>query len=391
MGVVVVAHHLALDKRVAIKLMRPELRVDRDLVRRFLREARAAARLNSRHIAHVFDVGTLEDGAPYIVMEYLDGMNLAAWLRQRGPAPVPLAAAMLSQVSDAIAEAHAIGIIHRDLKPANLFVTHDSDGESRVKVLDLGICKLVERTDDLPDTSVATALGTPAYMAPEQLGTARHADTRSDIWSLGVILYELVTGRVPFHGQTPAELHACAYPRMNCAEVTSDFEAIVARCLAKDPAKRFQSVSDLAAALAPFARGTVAGTSVPLAGRTRRLSRRWTASSVTVAAFAIAGVLGLGSSVRGEGSPLQLRGWPQPVAPAFVPSPQISSQIPLVPAPEDRVRSHVEPAPAAPTPARPSSTGPGARTARALRSPLHTPVERSPAPPLALDPLSTPY
>src|SRR5262245_49455089 len=144
MGVVVAAQHLALDKRVAIKLMRPELRVRRDLVRRFLREARAAARLSSRHVAHVFDVGMLEDGAPYIVMEYLDGMNLSAWLRQHGPASVPVAAAMLSQVSDAIAEAHAIGIVHRDLKPANLFVTRDSDSGSTAKAVCLGGCKLVD-------------------------------------------------------------------------------------------------------------------------------------------------------------------------------------------------------------------------------------------------------
>src|SRR3954468_11534176 len=147
MGVVVAAHHLGLDKPVAIKLMRPELRARKDFVRRFVREARAAARLNSRHVAHVYDVGVLDDGAPYIVMEYLDGVDLASWLRQRGPAPVSLAAALVLQACDAIAEAHTAGIIHRDLKPANLLVIAGGDGEPLVKVLDLGICKLLEPGD----------------------------------------------------------------------------------------------------------------------------------------------------------------------------------------------------------------------------------------------------
>jgi serine/threonine protein kinase len=258
MGIVVAAHHLALDIRVAIKLMRPDLRVRAELVRRFLREARAAARLRSRHGTRVFDVGTLDDGAPYIVMEYLDGIDLAAWLRQRGPVPIALAAAIVAQVSDAIAEAHAAGIIHRDLKPANLFLTRDRDGESLVKVLDLGICKLVEPTDDVRDTSIATGLGTPAYMAPEQFATASRADARSDIWSLGVILCELVTGRVPFGGHTVAELHArvASEPCPRIEGVPSDFDALVARCLAKDPKARFQRVDELAAALAPFAATT---------------------------------------------------------------------------------------------------------------------------------------
>jgi eukaryotic-like serine/threonine-protein kinase len=404
MGVVVAAQHLALDKRVAIKLMRPELRVRRDLVRRFLREARATARLNSPHIAHVFDVGTIEEGVPYIVMEYLDGMNLAAWLRQHGPAPVPLAAAMVLQVCDAIAEAHSIGIVHRDLKPANLFVTHDSDGELLVKVLDLGICKLVERTDDLPDTSLATALGTPAYTAPEQRRKARRVDARADIWSLGVVLYELVTGRVPFHGQTPAELSMCATrdpPRLiERAGMTSELEAIVARCLASDPAARFQSVPDLVVALAPFAHGarTVAGAKSRLARGSRWRRRPWLSTAVIVAAFAIAGVSGP------QLAPVP----PPPPGPALLPSVVTVTRTATQPAPalhiDDLVQSHVEPAPAAPVPSRPRSTTPGARVARVPRNappasvgsgatpePAPEPAP-PPAPPRApLDPLSTPY
>jgi serine/threonine protein kinase len=256
MGIVVSAHHLALDRRVAIKLMRPEVRARADLVRRFLREARAAARLNSRHVTRVFDVGTLADGAPYIVMELLDGISLGAWLKQRGPAPVPLAAAIVSQASTAIAEAHAAGVIHRDLKPANLFITRDCDGDALVKVLDLGVCKLVDATGDPADTTHSTALGTPMYMAPEQLGGARHADTRSDIWSLGVILYELITGRPPFHGPSLEEVRRSVtfdpVPAMDRGNVPCELEAVIARCLAKDPGARFQRVMELTRALAPF-------------------------------------------------------------------------------------------------------------------------------------------
>jgi serine/threonine-protein kinase len=286
MGVVVAAHHLGLDRPVAIKLMRPELRMRKEYVRRFVREARAAARLNSSHVARVFDVGVLDDGAPYIVMEYLDGIDLAGWLRQRGPVPVSLAAAIVVQACDAIAEAHAAGIIHRDLKPSNLLVVTSRDGEPLVKVLDLGICKLVSSADEPADTSTGPALGTPLYMAPEQLAAASRADARSDVWSLGAILYELVTGQVPFPGRTVAELQA----RVTCDPcpaigrgVPVAFEAVVARCLAKDPAARFQRAADLAAGLASAA-GSGAHVVVSPPHRGRRRLRRWALLAAVLAA-----------------------------------------------------------------------------------------------------------
>jgi serine/threonine-protein kinase len=308
MGIVIAAHHLALDTRVAIKLMRPELRARKDLVRRFLREGRAAARLHSRHVARVFDVATLDDGAPYIVMEYLDGIDLAAWLVQRGAAPVSLAAAIIVQASDAIAEAHAAGIIHRDLKPSNLFLTQDR-GELLAKVLDLGICKLLAPVDDLRDTSAGSgALGTPLYMAPEQLAAARRADARSDIWSLGVILYELVTGRVPFPGRTVAEVRERTTQDPgppSCAGVPEAFEAIIRRCLAKDPAQRFQRVGDLVAALAPFAGGMRSGGTATVAIRHR--ARGWHTRTI-VAAVAVAAIAGASGALA--------LGWPAPGEPA---------------------------------------------------------------------------
>ena len=418
MGVVVAAHHLALDTRVAIKMMRPELRLRPDLVRRFLREARAAARLRSPHITRVFDVGTFDDGAPYIVMEYLDGADLAAWIRQRGSLPPSTAADLVVQAADAIAEAHAAGIIHRDLKPANLLVTRDRVGEPMIKVLDLGICKLVGAGRGETSTSGDAIVGTPAYMAPEQLATPARADARSDIWSLGAILHELVTGQRPFPGNTVAELRTaiCAgYPSLGTshADVTDGFAAIIARCLAMDPAARFQRVTDLASALAPFAlqHRAVPAVSEPSVRRIRRLRwlRRW--GVALVVAF-IAGGVALVVSGRepvSTASPTSTAAAPSPAATSVIAPSQPAVTLrpgttplelsPVLPSPTSPV--HRETAPAAHDPDPPRATvsprGPHPRSRRDATVPQsneHGAGRRSgasmPPPDAGVDPFATP-
>jgi len=257
MGMVVAAHHLALRQRVALKLMLPELAAKAGFAARCVREARAAARVRSEHLTRVLNVSTLEDGSPYIVMEFLEGIDLHTLLRRNGPITAGAAAAVVLQACDAIAEAHSVGIVHRDLKPANLFITSRRGGAPLVKVLDLGICKLDDDDVELRTTSTTTTIGTPAYMAPEQMRLARSADARSDIWSLGVILYELVSGQVPFRAHTYAELCLRAtldpVPPLDPGAAPAEFAAVVARCLEKGPDRRFQTVDELTAALAPHA------------------------------------------------------------------------------------------------------------------------------------------
>jgi eukaryotic-like serine/threonine-protein kinase len=260
MGVVVAAHHLHLDERVAIKFLLPEMLGNQDAVMRFAREARAAVKIKSEHVARVTDVGTLETGAPYMVMEYLEGNDLSALLAS-GPLPVEKSVDYLLQACEAIAEAHTLGIVHRDLKPANLFLARLPGGVQSVKVLDFGISKLTGLSaSGGQDSATRTKalLGSPLYMSPEQMQSSKDVDTRSDIWALGVILYELIAGASPFMADTMPELilkimSTAPVPLRNCRpDVPDGVEAAVMRCLAKDRTERFQTVGELAGALAVF-------------------------------------------------------------------------------------------------------------------------------------------
>jgi serine/threonine protein kinase len=268
MGVVVSAHHLQLDERVAIKLMLPEVTQNGEAVARFMREARAAAKIKSEHVCRVSDVGVLDGGQPYMVLEYLVGEDLGAIVASAGRLPVADAVEYVLQACEAIAEAHALGIVHRDLKPSNLYLTHRVDGTPVVKVLDFGISKVSPPAGDSSGspgssdgamTRTAALMGSPLYMSPEQMTSSRDVDARSDIWSLGVILYELLSGVPPFQAVSLPQVCALIlqgdYPplRSRTADVPEAVSAVIARCLAKDRSERFASVAELAAALTDFA------------------------------------------------------------------------------------------------------------------------------------------
>ncbi len=260
MGVVVAARHKTLGKPVAVKFLLPAVAEQAEPRERFLREARAAIEIRSEHVAHVTDVGTLESGAPYMVMEYLEGQDLDQTLETDGPLSVDEALDLVLQACEALTEAHARGLVHRDIKPANLFVTYRADGSPLVKLLDFGISRAaIGAKDEQRLTATHTVLGTPTYMAPEQLRGARNADARSDLWAVGATLHELLCGEPPFDGETMTALCVAIVEQQPTplgqlvSEIPPGLEAAVLKCLNKDPAGRFPSVAAFAAAIEPFA------------------------------------------------------------------------------------------------------------------------------------------
>jgi serine/threonine-protein kinase len=257
MGWVVEATHMHLEQRVALKFMHAKnMEEHPDAVARFIREARAAARIQSEHIARVFDVGTLDNGAPYLVMEYLEGQDLEGLLRKRKKLPIEEVVSYALQACEGLAEAHAKGIVHRDLKPANLFLARTTDGSVRVKLLDFGISKLAPSGGgpDAGMTSTQALMGSPLYMSPEQLRSSKRVDRRTDLWSMGIILYEMLGGASPFEADTLPEVCAriMAEPPPPLVMGTTGIGAVVMRCLEKDANARFPDAGALAMALAPF-------------------------------------------------------------------------------------------------------------------------------------------
>jgi len=279
MGVVVAARHMQLEQRVALKFLRPEAMQSKEAVERFLREARNAVRLRSEHVAKVTDVGTLDSGAPYMVMEFLDGADLSQIVQATGSITIEEAVYFVLQACEAIAEAHSLGIIHRDLKPQNLFVTRRVDGKPLVKVLDFGISKTLDTQSGLSLTRTSSIMGSPLYMSPEQMRSSKNVDQRADIWALGVILYELLTGHVPFEAESVPELCLKVVqdeptpPKSERPQIPEGLNAVVLKCLEKTSSNRFSNVAELAAALEPYSAEIARGSSERIASTLNLPSR----------------------------------------------------------------------------------------------------------------------
>jgi serine/threonine-protein kinase len=250
LGLVYKARHLALDAPVAIKILRPEYAYDDEFVSRLRDEARLAASLKCDHLVRVLDVGDMAPGTIYVVLEYVDGHDLETELAHRGRLPIEDAVRYGLEICAALSEAHSRGVVHRDLKPENLLLERLADGRTRIKVADFGAAKRLWKTEGaLADPG--GYVGTPWYMAPEQILDSREVDARADIWSFGVVLYEMLTDRLPFSGDTPPEVYASilcndlARPRTVRPEVPRELERIVLRCLSKDRMLRYPDVGEL--------------------------------------------------------------------------------------------------------------------------------------------------
>jgi eukaryotic-like serine/threonine-protein kinase len=261
MGYVLSARHLQLGERVAIKLLRPTVLAYPDVVARFLREGQMAARIRSEHVGRVFDIGSLSNGSPYMVMEFLDGRDLGHVLATEGPLPVELAVDYVLQAAEAVAEAHALGIVHRDLKPSNLVLTRRADGSACIKVIDFGISKVLQRGEPAAEgelTQSAMMMGSPLYMPPEQMRSARGVDGRADVWSFGCILYALTTGAPPFPGETVMGVYESILGGVPSLEgrrpdAPAGIDLVIRGALEKEVAERTPSLSEFAERLSPYA------------------------------------------------------------------------------------------------------------------------------------------
>ncbi len=260
MGAVVAAERVQVGGPVAIKFLDPKLARDAASVERFFREAKATMLIKSEHVVRVLDVGQSGTGIPYIVMELLEGQDLGRLLSGYGALPVTSAVDYVLQASEALAEAHAAGIVHRDLKPSNLWLSQRSDGSPHVKVLDFGISKLTSHVPGDPKlTETQSVFGSPTYMSPEQIRSAKKVDHRTDVWALGVVLHELLSNKLPFDDDTVSGVLAAisADPPVPLRQIRPDappgLEAAILSCLQKDVNRRCQSLADFALALAPFA------------------------------------------------------------------------------------------------------------------------------------------
>jgi serine/threonine-protein kinase len=261
MGIVVQVTHVENGGRYALKFLRPSVARDSAAATRFLREAKAGRRIASPHVVTIADVGELDSGAPFLVMEYLEGTSLDKRLAAGARLPLAEACDLALQVAEGLASAHAMGVVHRDIKPANLFLNQGSDGSEVLKIVDFGISKILDPDSPAAQhlTRTQTSIGSPLYMSPEQMRSARTADFRTDQWSLGVVLYRMATGHLPFDGQSLPRLcvqvlEASFIPvATRCPDLPAAFAAAVERCLGRLPGDRYADMAELAQALVPFA------------------------------------------------------------------------------------------------------------------------------------------
>jgi serine/threonine-protein kinase len=407
MGLVVQATHLRLRRPVALKILLPHAAQDAETVQRFLREARAAVQLRSEHIARVLDVGALDTGTPYMVLEYLEGIDLERFPRDQ--LSLESLVDLTLQACEALAEAHALGIVHRDIKPSNFFITRDPGGALLLKLLDFGISKTLGATGKLTQSKVM--LGTPPYMSPEQVRASRQVDPRSDIWSLGVVLYELIEGRLPFEADAFSAMILRIVndpPAKLTARLPAGLDRVVLRCLEKKPERRFQNTAELAAALAAYA-GSPAQAAIAVE-RTRALTpaarradadvphpaspptARWrvrTWQGSLIAAIAIAAGVGAGFITVRDDAPAAPALAPAAAAPPILAPPPVvettPAAAPAVPAApvlapvSDPDPATLRSAPAA-APGERQAPAPPAVHTRPLEVPARRPHRASPAP-----------
>jgi eukaryotic-like serine/threonine-protein kinase len=256
MGIVYKAKHLELDTWVAIKVIRPDIAQNSSLWRRFAREARALAALHNQNVVRVLDAGTLPSGLRYLVLELRHGTDLRRLLIERGPLPMAEAVDYVLQVCSALGDAHRLQIIHRDIKPENIFLAQFRACEPTIKLLDFGVARFLDDKGQL--TVPGRGVGSPHYLSPEQIISPGSADQRSDIWGVGLLLYELISGRSPFEGMNTAKacLSICQGSFQSIASLCPNLPpalcGAIMHCLEPDPNGRFPSADELSAALEPF-------------------------------------------------------------------------------------------------------------------------------------------
>jgi serine/threonine-protein kinase len=261
MGVVVRVTHLESGKAFALKFLRPSVARNPNAAVRFLREAEASGRIKSPHVVTIVDVGQLASGLPYLVMEYLEGTCLEGLLSGGKRLALAQACDLALQASEGLSAAHAMGVVHRDIKPANLHVTNGPDGAELLKIVDFGISKMLDADAGAGPqlTRTQTSIGSPLYMSPEQMRSARMVDYRSDQWSLGVVLYRMATGKLPFDGQSLPRVCVQVLQgdfvsvATRCPDLPPAFAVAVERCFRVSPNERYADIAEFAAALVPFA------------------------------------------------------------------------------------------------------------------------------------------